>query len=103
MLAEVDPVCAAADVSTCFHCGEAAPAGIAWKASIAGRERPFCCAGCLAVARTIDAAGLAPFYAQRTAGASAGTRASDDDSPERHAARAVAAGLVVPVATGEHE
>ncbi len=28
--------------------------------------RSFCCAGCLAVAQTIDAAGLAGFYASRT-------------------------------------
>jgi Cu2+-exporting ATPase len=67
---------------------------------VAGRERTFCCAGCLAVAQTIDAAGLAPYYAQRT---SAARPQETEDTPERHAARAIAAGLVVACAPGQHE
>ena len=102
MLAEAESVCAAADTSTCFHCGEPNPSTSALSFVVAGRERLFCCAGCLAVAQTIDAAGLAPFYAQRTS-TTAARLAEAEDAPERHAARAVAAGLVNAVSPGHHE
>ena len=101
MLADAESVCVTADESTCFHCGEPNPPAAPLRHRIDGRERVFCCAGCLAVARTIDAAGLAPFYTQRTAPAS--RQANADDGPEQHAARAVAAGLVVAAASGQHE
>ena len=67
---------------------------------IDGRERTFCCPGCLAIAQTIDAAGLAPYYAQRTSPA---TPADRDSDAERRAAQAVAAGAVAAVAPGQHE
>jgi Cu2+-exporting ATPase len=88
-------------VSACFHCGEANPPSSPWRYAIGGRERQFCCAGCLAIARTIAGAGLAPFYVQRTASAPR----VDIDAEERssHASAAIAAGLVREVAPGECE
>ena len=84
----------------CFHCGE--PSNAQWRRVVAGSERVFCCAGCVAIAQTIDAAGLAPFYARREASAAA-PPALAQGAPERDAARAVAAGLVTAVAPGQHE
>ena len=49
----------------CYHCGTANPAGGHWRAILDGSERCFCCAGCMAIAQTIRAAGLMGFYAQR--------------------------------------
>ena len=49
----------------CFHCGDLNPPGSRWHAEIDGARAAFCCAGCLAVAQTIGAAGLASFYALR--------------------------------------
>ena len=49
----------------CFHCGEPVPAGTRWQAELDGAVAQFCCAGCLAVTRTIRAAGLTAFYARR--------------------------------------
>ncbi len=100
MLAEAEPVCAVADARTCFHCGEPNPPGTRWRLVVDGGERAFCCPGCLAIAQTIDAAGLAPYYRQRTA---AGRPADEDEAYDRHAAQAVAAGLVRKVAAGQHE
>ena len=40
-----------------------------WRAVVAGAPREFCCAGCLAVAQTIHAAGLDAFYDRRTVAA----------------------------------
>jgi len=57
---------ASPDACICFHCGAANPSRNVWRATIEGVPRDFCCAGCLAVAQTIDAAGLASFYASRT-------------------------------------
>jgi Cu2+-exporting ATPase len=99
MLAEVESVRAVADGSTCFHCGEPARAG-ALSSRIDGRDRTFCCTGCLAIAQTIAAAGLAPYYAQRTSTAAPVER---DDDAGREAAHALAAGLVGTVADGHHE
>jgi hypothetical protein len=53
--------------AACFHCGEANPPGSAWHHVLEGKERTFCCAGCLGVAQTIRAAGLESFYLRRTA------------------------------------
>lgn len=50
----------------CWHCGEPVPPGSSWRADVAGADRAFCCAGCLAVARTIAGAGLDRYYATRT-------------------------------------
>ncbi len=57
---------AEASRAACWHCGEPVPPSSAWRAAIAGAERDFCCAGCLAVARTIAGAGLERYYATRT-------------------------------------
>jgi len=102
-VARADPV-AAEPASTCFHCGERNPAGAPFRTPIAGTERAFCCAGCLAIARSIDGAGLAPFYAQRTAAAGRGV-GNDADAlgRERHAAAAIAAGLVRRIGVDEYE
>ena len=100
MLAEAESVCAVADASACFHCGESALPAASLHFRIDGRERTFCCPGCLAIAQTIDAAGLAPYYAQRTSPAAP---ADSDSDAERRAAQAVAAGAVAAVAPGQHE
>ena len=58
---------AVASAATCFHCGEAVPAGVDLSLEIAGRARPMCCIGCQAVASLIAGQGLERFYTQRTA------------------------------------
>ena len=58
-----------ADRGHCFHCGAPNPVNRLWREEIDGVSRHFCCAGCLAVAQTITAAGLADFYSTRTADA----------------------------------
>jgi len=85
----------------CFHCGETHSANPQWRHVVEGRERTFCCAGCLAVAQTIDAAGLAPYYRQRTTAVR--PAGIDEGKYEREAAQAAAGGLVVAVAPGRHE
>ncbi len=57
---------ASVEGETCFHCGEANTGRTVWREVVAGAPRTFCCAGCLAVAQTIAAAGLENFYASRT-------------------------------------
>ncbi len=57
---------AAAGHGACWHCGAAVPPRSRWRAPIAGAERAFCCAGCLAVATTIAGAGLDRYYLART-------------------------------------
>ena len=51
---------ASAPAADCYHCGQ--PAGGGLRTSVAGAQRWFCCAGCLAVAQTIHGAGLESFY-----------------------------------------
>ena len=51
----------------CFHCGLPVPAGVRWQTCVDGAERSYCCAGCLAISQTIDAAGLSSYYAKRSA------------------------------------
>ena len=53
--------------SSCFHCGNPNPEPARWRAEVKGAPQSFCCAGCLGIARTIDAAGLDAFYDRRTA------------------------------------
>jgi P-type Cu2+ transporter len=55
-----------ADDGRCYHCGAPNPAPARWRAVLHEAPREFCCAGCLAIAQTIDAAGLAAFYDRRT-------------------------------------
>jgi len=59
------PARAASVPARCFHCGEANPPRSNWRADIDGKSERFCCAGCVAVAQTIRAAGLSSFYALR--------------------------------------
>jgi Cu2+-exporting ATPase len=84
---------AGADAGNCFHCGEPNPARRAWHHTVDGLPRSFCCAGCLAVAQTIDAAGLAGFYASRTESA-VRPEAESTDEWTRWDETAGAAGLV---------
>ena len=49
----------------CFHCGLPVVEAERWRAPVLGEERAFCCAGCLAVARTVVAAGHAQYYETR--------------------------------------
>jgi Cu2+-exporting ATPase len=94
---------AAADAALCYHCGERNPDG-RWHAIMNGARRSFCCAGCLAVAQTIHAAGLGAFYAQRTAPGErpvADTAPEADDEWSRWDSAAAQAGLTREVAGGD--
>jgi Cu2+-exporting ATPase len=73
----------------CFHCGDANSPAAAWRAVVDGEERVFCCAGCMAVAQTIRAAGLAAFYQRRAAPAASFPRDRTDESLDAEAAEAV--------------
>ncbi|KAA3623492.1 MAG: heavy metal translocating P-type ATPase, partial [Proteobacteria bacterium] len=55
------------DTAACFHCGLPADRHAAYSAVVDGVTRPMCCAGCAAVARAIDSAGLSGYYRHRTA------------------------------------
>ena len=82
-----------AGAGDCFHCGAPNPANREWREVVEGTSRVFCCAGCLAVAQTISAAGLASFYSSRTENAvRLGTEAADEWT--QWDAAATAAGLV---------
>ncbi len=85
---------AAASDSRCFHCDLPNPPGRQWRAELLGAERAFCCAGCLAVAQTIHAAGLDGFYAARTAALARPDAGPHDDEWVRFDESAMAAGLV---------
>ena len=50
---------------TCFHCGLPVLEPQPYRAELRGASRPFCCAGCEAVARTIVAAGFGSYYETR--------------------------------------
>ena len=77
--------------ASCYHCGEANPAGTDWRLDLDGAERAFCCAGCRAVTQTLRAAGLASFYARRT---SVSLPPKVDDGWLRDAIAAEAAGQI---------
>lgn len=65
-LAGIAQASAAGDAAqVCFHCGLPVPAGTVFRASILGRWREMCCAGCEAVAGAIVAAGCESFYETR--------------------------------------
>jgi Cu2+-exporting ATPase len=82
-----------AGAGDCFHCGAPNPVGREWREVVEGTSRVFCCAGCLAVAQTISAAGLASFYSSRTENAVRLTAEPADEWTQWDAA-AAAAGLV---------
>lgn len=56
-----------AAVSRCYHCDLPVSSGVDHRLDLSGTERHFCCAGCMAVASTIDACGLDRFYQHREA------------------------------------
>jgi len=81
----------------CFHCGEVNAPRSNWRAEFDGTCERFCCAGCLAVAQTIRAAGLSSFYALRErpsaqARDEAATASDSDDEAVSNMARDVAGG-----------
>jgi len=94
-----------ADLSSrCFHCGLPNPAGERWRCEIDGALRSFCCAGCLGIARTIQAAGLDAFYANRTAAADKpDTPREADDEWSRWDSAPAQAGYVRDAGDGERE
>ena len=49
----------------CFHCGLPVPDGLNIEVEVLGLPRPMCCAGCAAVAETLQAQGLAHYYSHR--------------------------------------
>jgi Cu2+-exporting ATPase len=51
--------------ATCYHCGEALPAGPRFETFIGGSSRAMCCAGCSAVAQAIVDNGLEDYYSRR--------------------------------------
>lgn len=55
---------------SCFHCGLPVPLDGNWQLAVLGKERQFCCPGCLEVCRTIVASGLEDYYRHRTTTAS---------------------------------
>src|SRR5664279_3008934 len=65
--------------SLCYHCGTLNPVRARWVAAVAGAPREFCCAGCLAVAETLHAAGLDALYAGRTRAAARVESAGGDE------------------------
>jgi Cu2+-exporting ATPase len=93
----------AASPNHCYHCGLPNPPGRQWRAELLGAERAFCCAGCLAVAQTIHAAGLDGFYAARTAALAKPDERDHDDEWVRYDASAAAAGLVRDLPDGRIE
>ena len=54
-----------ADDDNCFHCGLTLDQHFHGTTRVLGRERAFCCNGCLAVARSIVDAGLEEYYEHR--------------------------------------
>ena len=91
-----------AEAPLCFHCGTPNPGNHVWRDVVAGAQRSFCCAGCLAVAQTIDAAGLAGFYTSRTEDAVRPAVESANDWTQWDES-AVAAGLVRDNGPGRRE
>jgi Cu2+-exporting ATPase len=51
--------------NSCYHCGSFILPGDSYGLELAGINRKFCCAGCLAIAQTIHGEGLGVFYARR--------------------------------------
>jgi Cu2+-exporting ATPase len=53
--------------AACFHCGLPLPARVEYRVAVDGSDRPMCCAGCAAVAKTIVDNGLTDYYRSREA------------------------------------
>ena len=61
-----EPLTAAGDpFDSCFHCGLPVDPTHRWTTTVLGRQRDFCCGGCLAVAQAIMDAGLEAYYEHR--------------------------------------
>ena len=50
---------------TCYHCSSSILPSDLIEAELAGVQRQFCCAGCMAIAQTIHGEGLEVFYVRR--------------------------------------
>ncbi|QWD63642.1 heavy metal translocating P-type ATPase [Polynucleobacter sp. MWH-UH2A] len=50
---------------TCYHCSSGILPNELIEAELAGVQRQFCCAGCMAIAQTIHGEGLEVFYTRR--------------------------------------
>ena len=48
--------------SSCFHCSLDIPNGFDFSCEILAQQRAFCCAGCLAIAETLEKNNLTEFY-----------------------------------------
>jgi len=90
-----------AAATRCFHCGAPNSRPSAWKLELDGAERSFCCAGCIAIAQTIRAAGLEGFYLQRIA--PTGRSMPADEPWTRYDAAAEAGAWVTRAADGSCE
>jgi len=51
--------------NSCYHCGSFILPNDSYELELAGINRKFCCAGCIAIAQTIHGEGLEVFYARR--------------------------------------
>ena len=91
----------ASEEARCFHCGEPNARDGAWRQVVSGVSRSFCCAGCAAIAQMIDGAGLADYYASRTAVAA--PAAAGDEAWERYDVDGATQGLVVRLPDGACE
>jgi Cu2+-exporting ATPase len=87
-------------IPSCWHCGEALPAGIDIHAQVAGAARAMCCQGCRAAAEWIEQLGLANYYSLRTAPAQKPGAQADPATPDdwhadntRHVIRDLGDGL----------
>ncbi len=100
--AELSP--SATVAGACYHCGTPNPVAVRWWAVLRGGPREFCCAGCLAIAQTIEAAGLDAFYDRRTVAAEGPVRARDvPDEWSQWDDAAAQAGLVRATPAGHCE
>lgn len=60
-----DQASVSADEDDCYHCGLPLDPQVDAHSEILGKDRQFCCHGCLAVARSIVDAGLQAYYEHR--------------------------------------
>lgn len=61
---QLDP--ATVPAGECFHCNLPVPPGSRYEAVVLGENRPMCCPGCEAVAKSIVEAGMEDYYRHRT-------------------------------------
>jgi P-type Cu2+ transporter len=94
---------ALARAALCFHCGAQCPPRFPWVDTADGRERVFCCAGCLAVTQTIEGAGLDAYYRNRMTNAAPRAEGEDAAALRACAAAEAADGLVRTRGDGARE